>query len=125
MISISVYKIVHLLSLFVLFSVAGAVAVHAANGGTRKGNAARGLVAGLHGFSLVFLLVSGFGMLARLDVEHNWLFPGWIWGKIAIWALFAVLVLLPYRRSALAKPLFLLAPILGALAALLAIWKPF
>lgn len=125
MISYGVYKFLHLAAILALFLAVGGATVHAANRGLRSENAARGVLAALHGVSLLLILVGGFGMLARLGIKHDWLFPLWLWGKLVIWSLFAFAMILPYRRPRLAKPLILLAPLLGAIAAFLALFKPF
>ena len=70
-------------------------------------------------------ITGGFGMLARLSIKHDWLFPGWVWVKIVIWALFGLAITLPYRKPELAKPLLILLPLLGGVAAFMAIFKPF
>ena len=64
-------------------------------------------------------------MLAGLDVVHDGLYPGWIWGKFVIWLLAGGLPALPYRRPGLARPLLFFLPVLGIAAASLAIFKPF
>jgi hypothetical protein len=72
----------------------------------------------------VFLvLLGGFGMLARLGITHSG-FPGWIWVKLAVWAVVAAALFLPRRNPALAKPLLFALPVLGGLAAYMAIYKP-
>lgn len=122
--SYSFYKIVHFLGIVTLFAMLGGIALHALNGGTRKDNVGRVLVAALHGIALLLILVGGFGMVARLGtVELGW--PGWLLGKIAIWGVFALLAMLPYRRPALARPALVFWPVLGGLAAWLAVVKPF
>jgi hypothetical protein len=120
--SLLFYKVLHLTALFTLFSLAGGAALHAANGGDKVGNRARGLVGILHGVALVVALVSGFGLLARLELGFD---NGWVWIKLALWLAFGVLVTLPYRKPALARPLIWLLPLLGALAAYTALYKPF
>jgi hypothetical protein len=123
-ISYEAYKVAHLLAVLILFAVLGGVAVHAMNGGTREGNAARRLVAGLHGLALLVALVAGFGLIARLDLVNGGL-PLWVYGKLVIWFLVALLLGLPYRRPQLARPLLLLGlPLLALLAAWLAVYKP-
>ena len=92
MISLSAYKLIHLISLFFLFTVVGGVVLHAANGGDRKGNVARALVGAFHGTALFLILASGFGQLARLGIKHDWLFPGWVWAKLGIWLLLVKVV---------------------------------
>jgi len=125
MIGFETYKLIRLLAIFALFAAAGGATVHAANRGFKQDNAARGAVAALHGLALLFILVAGFGMLARLGLEHNWLFPGWVWGKLVIWVLFGFAISLPYRKPTMAKRLLFLLPLLGAIAAFLALFKPF
>ena len=120
--SLLFYKVLHLTALFTLFALAGGTALHAANGGDKAGNQARGLVGILHGVALIVALVSGFGLLARLGLGFD---NGWIWIKLAIWLTFGVLVTLPYRKPALARSLLWLLPLLGALAASVALYKPF
>ena len=63
-------------------------------------------------------------MLARLGVMHGAGFPGWLWAKIAIWGALVVAMLLPYRVPALARPVLVALPVLGGLAAYMAIYKP-
>ena len=125
MIGYETYKLIHLAAIFGLFIATGGAAIHAANGGLKKSNVARGAVAALHGVSLLLILTAGFGMLARLGVKHDWLFPPWLWGKLIVWVLFAFALALPYRSPKLAKPMLVLAPLLGAAAAFLALFKPF
>jgi hypothetical protein len=123
-ISLSAYKVLHLFSLSLLFTVVGGAILHAANGGERKSNTARALVGAFHGIALFLILASGFGQLARLGIEHDWLFPGWVWVKLAIWLLFAFAISLPYRKPALAPTLLWLLPLLGGVAAYFALYKP-
>ena len=120
--SLLFYKFFHVVAILTLFSVAGGTALHAANGGDKVGNKARKLIGILHGLALVVALVSGFGLLARLGLSFDSL---WIWGKVLLWLAFGVVVTLPYRKPALAKPMLWILPLLGALAAYLALYKPF
>ena len=125
MIGYETYKLIHVLALFALFTVAGGAAVHAANGGEKQSNQLRRAVAVIHGLALFFVLLGGFGMLARLNIKHDWLFPGWLWGKLVIWAIFGLAVTLPYRKPAMARVLLFLLPLVGGVAAFLALFKPF
>ncbi len=124
MISYPVYKIVHLFGMFMLFSVLGGIALHAMNGGTKKDNVGRVLVASLHGIALLVILVGGFGMLARLGIVQNGL-PGWVYAKLGIWILLPFIGMIPYRRPAAAKWVLVSLPVFGGLAAWIAIYKPF
>jgi uncharacterized membrane protein SirB2 len=124
MLSHSVYNVAHVVGIIMIMAALGALALHAMNGGTRESNRARGLIAGLHGLGAFLVLLGGFGMLARIGFQHGSPFPGWLVVKIVIWLVLAGLVVVPYRRSALAKPLLLALPVLGGLAAFMAIYKP-
>ncbi len=124
MISYEAFKVAHLVAVLTLFAVLGGVAMHAANGGSRAGNLARRLAAGLHGTALLVAILSGFGLATRLDLLSGGL-PLWIWGKLVLWMLAAALLALPYRRPALARPVLLFGfPPLAAAAAWLAVYKP-
>lgn len=118
------YNVVHIVGLLFLISALGGLAFHAANGGVRTGSRGRGLIMALHGIGALLILVGGFGMLARLGIMHGGGFPGWIWVKLGIWVVLGAAAVLPYRFPALAKPLLLLVPLLGGLAAYMAIYKP-
>ncbi len=59
------YQTLHVLGLFLLFSSLGAAALHAMNGGTKESNPSRKWVAITHGVGLLFVLVAGFGLLAK------------------------------------------------------------
>ena len=124
MISLTVYKIVHLVGMFMLFTVLGGIALHALNGGTKQSNAGRRLIAAMHGISLFIILLGGFGMLARLGLVQGML-PGWVLAKLAIWALLPFLGMMAYRKPDVAKLLLVAMPMLGGLAGWIALYKPF
>jgi hypothetical protein len=71
----------------------------------------------------VLVLVGGFGMLARFGIHWPW--PGWVVGNIIIWLVFGVLIAVIGRAPALAKPLWWITIALAAIAAYLALNKPF
>jgi hypothetical protein len=120
-VSYALYKVLHLLGVMLLFlSLGGAAA--AGLGGVGREPRVRKLLSATHGVALVILLVAGFGLLARLGLR--WPFPGWAWAKIAIWVLLGGALALTTRRPSLARLAWLLAPVLGLAAALLAIYKP-
>jgi hypothetical protein len=123
MISYSVYKIVHLVGVLMVFLALGGVATNAINGGQKK-HSWRMPIAITHGLGLLLSLVGGFGLLARLGIIHGGL-PGWVLAKFGIWILFAVLIGVVSRKPSWAKPIWPLIIILGATAAYLAGSKPF
>lgn len=118
------YKNIHLFGMFLSMTSLGGVAIHAANGGTKASSTTRVLTASVFGVGMLLVLAGGFGQAARLGILANG-FPGWMIAKLAIWVIVAVLSILPYRIPALAKPIYLLVPVLGGCAAYLAIYHSF
>lgn len=120
--SYETYKILHLLGILLVFVALGGTALYAANGGNRSDNRYRGLVTALHGVGLLIVLVAGFGLHARLGIDG---LPPWFIAKLGIWVLLGVIIIVPYRQRGLAAALLWALPLIGALAAWLAIAKPF
>ena len=121
----SIYKVIHIYGIALLFAAVGGLTLTVANGATKQSSGVRKLIAAVHGTAAFLILLGGFGMLARLGLVQNHAFPGWLWGKIVIWLLLSAVVALPYRKPELARPLFVITPLLAALAAYFAIYKPF
>lgn len=119
------YEILHVIGIAMVFLTIGGVSIHAANGGTKNTSTTRPLIGSIHGLGSLLVLVGGFGMLARLGFLHGANFPGWLWVKIIVWVILSVVVLLPYRFPALAKPFVLLLPLLAGVAVYMALYKPF
>jgi hypothetical protein len=115
------YKNIHLFGMFLAMTSLGGIAIHAANGGTKATSGTRVLTASVFGLGMLLVIAGGFGQAARLGILANG-FPGWMVGKIAIWCIVAVLSILPYRIPSLARPIYLLVPLLGGMAAYLAIY---
>lgn len=125
MISYQAYRVIHLIGIFLTLAGLAGLALAVANGATRQSNPARKLISIAHGLGLAIVVVAGFGLLARLGAMHGLDFPGWVWAKIVIWLITGALVAVPYRRPDLARSVFLAVPLLGGIAAWLAIYKPF
>lgn len=115
------YKVLHLIGVFmVMISLGGLVLVHAL-GGERASSWRRiGLMT--NGMGLLLALVAGFGLIAKLGYALPW--PGWVFAKVVIWILFALLAVMA-RRTAGSALVWWLSILAGALAAYLAIYKPF
>ena len=124
MISLNIYKLVHILGTLLVFSSFGALVLHAINGGTKASNSGRRLVTVSYGVGLFLILLGGFGMLARLGIVQGGL-PGWIWLKLGAWVVIGGLFALPYRVPGASRSLWLLAPAIGLLAAWAGLYKPF
>lgn len=124
MIPYETYKVLHILGVLLAFAALGGLALTVANGATKSTSAVRRLVSATHGAALFIILLGGFGALARLGVMHGNL-PGWVLVKLACWVVLAVLVAIPYRKPALARTIFWFLPVLGGIAVVMAIYKPF
>lgn len=124
MISLNVYKLVHVLGILLVFAAVGGLSLHALNGGTKVTNAGRRLVGISYGAGLFLILLGGFGMLARLGIAQLVL-PAWIWAKLGVWVAIGGLLAVPYRKPELARAVWLGAVALGLLAAWLGLYKPF
>jgi len=122
MIPETIYKNLHLIGVFmILVALGGFIAQQVQV--TAPGRMWRRPIAITHGIGMVRALVGGGGMLARLKIFWPW--PGWVIGKIIIWLVFGILVALIGRTPALAKPLWWSSIALAAIAAYLALNKPF
>jgi hypothetical protein len=107
------YHIIHLIGFMLLFAGIGALAA---------GPSAKKLSSILHGTGLLFILVSGFGLLAKMGITTS--YPQWVIYK---WVLFAALVVLPIlgKRKILPMPAVLvLAFVCGGTLAWLGYLKP-
>lgn len=122
MISYSVYKVMHLTGVLMVFFAVGASLMHFINQGT-KIHPWKKFLAITHGIGILVSLVGGFGLLARLGLVQG--LPTWAIVKLVIWTYFAVITAIIPRKPALAKPLWLLSLVLGSCTAYLAIFKPF
>jgi len=123
MISLEIYKLIHIIAALVTFAALGGLTLTVANGATKQSSGVRRLIAITHGVAVFLILLGGFGALARLGIAGG--LPGWIYVKLVVWLLVAALVVLPYRRPDLARTLFWVLPVLGTVAVAMALWKPF
>jgi uncharacterized membrane protein SirB2 len=124
MIPLLIYKNLHLLGVFMILVALGGLILQQIQATTRE-PVWRKPVAITHGIGMVLALVGGFGMLARPELSIFWPWPGWVIGKIIIWLVFGILTALIGRAPSLAKPLWWITIALGAIAAYLALNKPF
>ena len=118
------YNLVHIVGIMLaMLAVGGAAVLAMATPAGATPRPTRRLLAILHGIGVFLVLLGGFGMLARLGITQSG-FPGWIWVKLGVWVVVAAAVFLPRRNPALARPLLFALPVLGGLAAYMAIYKP-
>jgi hypothetical protein len=120
----TVYKLIHFLGMFTLLTTLAASCMHVLGGGTRVNNPYRRALGAVHGVSAFLILLGGFGMLARLGIVQGGL-PVWIHLKLAIWVLLSAAFVLVYRGARLARIVLMAMPLVAALAAAIASYKPF
>lgn len=115
------YKVLHLTGIFLLISGMMAVFFVIWSGGVLQGKV-KSVAFALHGLGLVFILVSGFGLLARLGMAQA--MPVWVYYKMGIWAFFALGISVLKRKSQIGLPMYL--ALLGGylLAAYIGVYKP-
>jgi len=117
------YKLMHFLGIFMLLVAVTATGVHVLRGGTRKDHAERRLLSATHGVAMVLILTGGFGMLARLGIVQGGL-PGWVLVKLGLWLFFGASPWLAYRGAGFARAVLVGLPLMGVLAAAIALYKP-
>lgn len=122
MLSYQFYKVVHIVGLIFLVSGLGGMAMLATTG--QHAARIRRATAAFHGLGAFLILLGGFGLLARLGIVQGTSWPGWVWVKVVVWGALGAAAFLPYRYPRTAVPLLFLLPLLGGLAAYMAIYKP-
>lgn len=115
------YKVLHFIGFFLLLSGLMGVFFTVWSGNPLQGKVKSASFA-LHGTGLLIVLVSGFGLLARLGYIQS--MPTWIYFKIMVWMFFAVAISLLKRKGHLGMPLYILLLLAYGLAAFLGAYKP-
>jgi len=117
--SYNFYKILHLTAVFIIFlSLGGAVFRSLAADTSAR---TKKLVGIMCGTGLLIAFFAGFGLMAKLGIG----FDGWVIGKLIIWLALSGLLAVVNRKRGLGLPVAFAAILLGALAAYLAVAKPF
>ena len=120
---IEFYKVLHLIGIFTVILSLGGMCLHVISGGTRD-FAGRKWAAIFHGVGLLIVFVAGFGLLAKEGITQAGM-PGWVIGKLVIWLILGGAPALIYRQPKMAKLFWILILAFSAVAAWLAIYKPF
>lgn len=115
--SLLMYKVLHILGIMFVFIGLGGLL----RSGTAEG---RKLAVMLHGIGLVVILVAGFGALARIGMSNPAIWPAWLWIKAVIWLVLGAAPAIIKRAPGMAGLLWVALPILGAVAAYLALNNP-
>ncbi|MEM7480862.1 MAG: hypothetical protein AAF481_06785 [Acidobacteriota bacterium] len=123
--------VLHLFGGFLLFASLGGMVYHQLQAGETTGEGwgikARKLAGATHGVALLVILFSGLmliGHLSSLRVLQGFPWPAWVWLKLALWLVMGGILAVVRRAPRLALTLWWTIPLLGGLAAFLAIMKP-
>lgn len=108
------YKVLHVASLFMLFTSLAAVAFLPTD--KRKPWVA------LHGAASLVIFVAGFGLLAKIGAMKA--FPSWAVVKIVIWLALAAMPIILRKKPGMALQLLLATVLLGAIGSYTAVNKP-
>ena len=114
------YKVLHITAVLFAISSLGAAALLGDRGAPR-GSSERKAITLVHGISLSVALIAGFGLLARLGLMAGGM-PAWVIGKLVIWLVLGGAIALAFRKPG--KIWFYVFPIIAAIAAFLAVYKP-
>ena len=110
------YKFLHIISaILVLMALGSAAANSAVKAAGQK------LYGMLHGIGILIMLVAGFGALAKLGMN----FSGWVITKIVLWVVLGGMLTLIKKMPDKAMLLWYASFAVAAIAALMAIYKPF
>lgn len=104
-----VYHILHLIAVMALFAGTGSALAGADNAAARKSGAI------LRGIALLLLIVTGFGMLAKLNIMKS--IPLWALIKMVIWVIAAILPIFVKRKALSPGFAVFIALMLGGCAA--------
>ncbi len=117
-------KLFHYVGIMLLFLGLGGMVFAAYAGFGPEKKKVRRMAAILHGIGLLFIIVSGFTMLSKLNLLHGDP-PNWAKAKMGIFLIMGFSISLAARWS---KGIWFLVAgwiLLGAAAAYLAMYKPF
>jgi hypothetical protein len=116
------YKILHLLGIALLLSGLVTLVILKVTGVAIQGTVKKFALI-THGIGLVLLLVSGFGLLARLQLMGD--FPKWAYIKLAIWLFMGGVATLIKKKGHMAWQLYTIIMCIFLIAAYVGIAKPF
>ncbi len=110
------YKILHLAGIMTLFTGLAVLLIQGKDGPLRK----QALM--FHGVGLFLMLLSGFGLMAKLHLSYT---AGWFFLKLGIWLFFGAVVAL--AKNGVLKGLtgWVVCIVVGVVAAWTGLVKPF
>lgn len=116
------YKVLHVVGIMLLFCGLGGVLFSFAMQKNVPGKW-KALSFVTHGLGMLFILVGGFGMAARLGMVSG--LPNWIYAKLIIWGLLGLSVSLAKRKAQYGLILIGVFTLLGFAGTYFAVYKPF
>lgn len=116
------YKVLHLLGIAFLLSGLVALVILKVTGVAIEGTVKKFAFI-THGVGLLVILVSGFGLLAKLQLMAD--FPKWAFIKLAIWLFMGGVATLIKKKGHMAWTLYTLIMLIFLLAAYVGVTKPF
>ncbi len=119
--SLAAYKILHLFGLALVLVALGGLSVHAFRGEEGQDPPKKGLLAATHGVGMLLMIGAGFGMLHALG---GGMMPGWIHPKMLLWVILGAAYSVLKRKPSAAMVMWLLIPVIVALGAAIALYKP-
>jgi len=120
--SLVAYRLLHIFSMMLLFTSLGGLLLASRSGITT--GVSRKTAGMTHGIALILLLITGFGALAKSGLSNPAAWPAWVWIKALIWLAFGGIIVLIRRSPNASTLLWWILPLLGALAAWMALYKP-
>lgn len=115
------YKVLHVTGLILLFSGLVSLLTLKIIGAPVEGSAKKFSFL-THGIGLFFILISGFGLLAKLNILSD--MPNWVYAKLAIWLYFGLTISLIKRRGQMGWTLYIPMLAIFMIAAYIATTKP-
>ena len=115
------YKLLHLTGIVLLFSGLVSMLTVKVAGQTLEGRTKKFSFM-THGLGLLLIIISGFGLLARLGMIQE--IPNWVYVKLLIWLFFGGIVAL-IKRKATGWNFYVILICIFILAAYVGITKPF
>lgn len=123
MFSYELYSFLHIFGVIILFYGVGGLVTHLLQGGSKESLQCRKCIGIHHGVALVMILVSGFGMMARMHYsfgDNKWLFV-----KIACWLIMGGFTALAYKRIIPTNWLWWVGLSIAGTAVTMVVFKPF
>ena len=121
MLPLEFYRWLHIVGLLFIFSGL-LVLVGARVAGATPNRKTEQVYLIVHGVGMLFMLVAGFGAMARLGYMTEW--PWWIYPKLAIWLALGGSATLAKRKASWGLALILVWIGLAGVGAYLGIFKP-